>query len=586
MVIAALLVIAVLFLLAMTQPRFGTPMANWALSQWGPEGSSVGQAHTKFPAITTVIADEVSLPDRLQVAELEMRTNPLGFLPFISWVSRLKASDGYVRFANDSEDSGKDDKSLNDYSRIVDEINVADIEVRIEDTDGRRTIYVRDGAGSLRSGTLSVYATGANSTLEFEGGTKQAASHIDGRLKMTGENFADLAGLAGLAAPDTPPFDIVMMVDVGEKSWAFEILPETRIGDSDLSGKVDVDPARDTPFIRADLTSQTLDADDLGIVFGIPIGVGEAETSGPAQEKARAAYERSDRLIPNGVIDFSRLDAVDGTIKYTAKSVTDSVFDVRGLKMDFDIDGRVVRAPLLQMSFVEGVLTAYATLDGSQSPAFTTAQGTLDGVPFDNLSLSPYLRGTADGKFNISAPGNGFQQAAAGLEGNVALWSRDADILALAAEGAALDIGEAITLLGESADNRTYANARCAAVAIDFTGGIGTLDPAVVDTDDSVVVLRGDINLGDETLKLSLRSDAKDASLGTLVGDVSIGGTLRHPQIQPISASTLAQFGIAAVLGSLSGGLAALPFIEPGMASDAPCGALLAEAEASAQAPQ
>jgi hypothetical protein len=84
MVIAGLLVVAVLFLLAMTQPRWGTPTANWALGQWGPDGSSVGQAHTKFPAITTVVANEVSLPDRLQVAEFEMRTNPLGFLPFIS----------------------------------------------------------------------------------------------------------------------------------------------------------------------------------------------------------------------------------------------------------------------------------------------------------------------------------------------------------------------------------------------------------------------------------------------------------------------------------------------------------------------
>ena len=335
-------------------------------------------------------------------------------------------------------------------------------------------------------------------------------------------------------------------------------------------------------MVHADLRSSSLDADDLGIVFGIPIGVGEDETVGERQQKARSAYESSDRLIPDVEIDFSRLDAVDGSVSFVAESVYDSVFDIEGLELDFEIEGRVVRAPLILLDFTQGDLRAYVTLDGSQSPAHTDARGELSNVAFDNLSLSPYLRGGAEGEFNVTTVGDGFRAAAASMDGKAALWSRDAEILALAAEGAGLDIGEAITLLGESGDDRTYAKARCAAVVINFDQGVGTLSPAVVDTDDSLVVVRGDADLETEALRLSVRSDAKDASLGTLIGDVSIGGTLRNPSIQPFSAKTVAQIGIAGVLASVSGGLAALPFIEPGMAKDAPCGALLARAESAA----
>ena len=185
----------------------------------------------------------------------------------------------------------------------------------------------------------------------------------------------------------------------------------------------------------------------------------------------------------------------------------------------------------------------------------------------------------------MTTDGNGFRDAAATMNGTVSIWSTDADILALAAEGAALDLGEAITLLGEAPEDRTYVDARCAAIVANFENGVGTLSPAVVDTDDSLVVVRGDVNLSNEALRLSVRSEAKDASLGTLIGDVAIGGTLRDPSIQPFSAGTVAQFGIAGILASVSGGLAALPFIEPGMAQDAPCSELLARAQsASAEA--
>ena len=583
MAVAGLVAAILLFLIALTQPRFGTPFANWALSSWGPDGASVERAHLKFPALTTASVRQVDMPDRLSAEQLEARFNPFGFLPLVSWVSRLEAANGTIRFdgrENDDE-PGESDTELSDYRAIIDEIALSRIELRIDRPEEQAIIQVAEARGSLRSGALMVEASGAGSQLSFDGEASNSLSQISGVLRVSGDNFADLAALAGLAAPDTPPYDVRMSVAIAEQDWQFTFEPETRIGDSDVSGPVTVTLGGQTPVVDADLVSQSLDADDLAVVFGIPLGVGEGETAGPTQQRAREIYNESDRLIPNVEIDFSRLDAVDGRIRFRAESVVDSIFDVTGLELDIAIEGRVVRAPLILMNFDQGALDAYVTIDGSRSPAVTTAEGNLDGVPMASLSLDPYLRGQSQGRFNMEAVGDGFRQAAANLDGKFSIWSTDADILALAVEGAALDLVEALSVLGENPDDRTYVETRCLAVVADFQQGVGTLSPAVVDTDDSVVVVRGDVNLQSEGLKLSVRSDAKDASLGTLVGDVGIGGTLRNPQIEPFSAETLAQFGIAGILGSLTGGLAALPFIEPGMAEDAPCGSLLARAEAA-----
>lgn len=579
-VIGGFLLAILLLLLAMTQPRIGTPVANWLLGAFGPDGSKVETAHTRFPAILVVEGKGLSVPGRVEAARIEAQLNPVGFLPFMSWLSYLEAENGSVRI-EDTDSGDGDGPGLGSAQRIVDEVRLTSVEMIIERDDETRTVLIETARGSLRSGDFMLRASGADSTLSFDGETSAAFSKLDGKLTVTGENFSDIAALAGLAAPDTPPYDMKLSVDIAPDVWTLNIDPETRIGDSDLSGEITVRPKEETPVVNAELVSRELDADDLGIVFGIPIGVGENETTGEVQQRARTAYNRSDRLIPNAEVDFSRLDAVDGTVHFVAEKVSDSVFDIQSLELDFEIEGRVVRAPVILLNFAQGEFRAYATMDGSQSPARTDMRGDLSNVAFSNLSLSPYLRGGAEGEFEITAVGDGLRQAAASLTGTASVWSRDAEVLALAAEGAGLDIGEAVTLLGESGEDRTYVAARCAAIVLEFEDGVGNLSPAVVDTDDSLVVVRGDIDLSNEALRLSVRSDAKDASFGTLIGDVAIGGTLREPSIQPFSAETIAQIGIVAVLASVSGGLGALPFIEPGMAQDAPCGSLLARAESA-----
>lgn len=576
-VIVTLIGAIVLLLVLMTFPAVGTPVTNLALRMTGPDGASVSRAHTRLTALNTVLFQGFEA-DRAEIASGSVRVNFFGFLPAMAWISRAEAHDGFVAVVR-GEDRNED-ITIPQVRQLIDEVALKDIEVRTTRRGETNVILIHEAAGSLRSGSVQVNASGGGSELVFAGNAQASTLNaLAGQLQLRGENFADFAWVAGFAAPNTPPYDAVADIRIARNLWTIDFLPDTRIGDSDLAGPLTIRTGRGTPVIDAQLRSANLDFDDLGFIFGIPIGVGANETANEEQAEARAALDASGRLIPDAVIDFARLDAVDGTVTYQAEQVSDAIFDIRGLKLEFEIEGRVVRAPVVELDFAEGQLAAYVTLDGSQSPAMTTAEGKLTGVPFSNLAADPYVRGTAFGEFKLEGRGDGFRAVAATLAGRIAVWSEDAQLLALVAEASALDIPNTLALLDEQEGEKTYAPTRCAVASLNLQNGVGRADPVVFDTEKRLVLVTGDVNLGNETLDLSVQSDSKDPSFATLAVDVKVGGTFRAPELSALGAETVLQIGIAAALGSITGGLAAIPFIEIGEASDAPCADIIARAK-------
>jgi len=578
-VCAALLALAMLalaFLLAMTQPRFATPLINRALNTWGPDGAEVASAHLRFPALGTLTISGADVPDLAEVEKGALSANFFGFLPGVPWLSEVSARDGRISLAGSGDD--KDSARL-DVRKWVDQIDIANIDLAFDPDKPERTLKLVSAKGSVQSGDVALHATGAESEVRFEGSAKASGgSTLGGRVRIKGDNMADIARLVGLAAPDTPPYNLTAQLAIKPGAYDMDDIAGT-VGDSDLAGSILVDLDKDTPYITADIKSHQLDFDDLGVIFALPFGTGNGETVGKAQRRAKQAYQRGTRLIPNIEIDFARLDAVDGKVHYVADTVINSTLDLTGAELDFDITGRVVKAELARFAFDEGTITAYATIDGTQQPAQTHVLGTLDNVALSSLSLGKIARGDVDGQFKADMSGNRLRDAVGRANGSFSFWSTDTQVLALGSEALGLDIGEALVLL--AAEDRTdpvFTPARCLAVVMDINKGMATLNPAVLDTEDSLIVMKGDIDLGTEELDIKIRSDAKDASWGTLVGNISLGGTLRNPSINPLNGKAVLQVGLAVVLAQVAGPLAALPFMETGGGEDAPCGALLSRA--------
>ena len=101
----------------------------------------------------------------------------------------------------------------------------------------------------------------------------------------------------------------------------------------------------------------------------------------------------------------------------------------------------------------------------------------------------------------------------------------------------------------------------------------------VIDTSNVLITGRGDVNLATERLDLSLHGDPKKPRLVRLHSPIRVGGSLSKPQIGISPEKALLQAGTGTVLGTLLTPVAAiLAFIDPGLAKDANCSALLADA--------
>ncbi len=577
-VLAGLFLMILVVLLAMTQSPVATPTANYLLAKFSGDGSSVASASLGFPRLNRVHTRDLNIPDRLEISTSAADINPLGFLPGLVWVSRLAAADGGITFSSSDNEEASSGDELFPIAAWLDELDIRDLTLRRSAGD----IKITRAVGSLRSGMFSVEADSEAARLMFKGqGDTVSVGAVTGQLEMSGENLADLGALAGIAAPDTPPYSLKLDLDYADRKLDFDILPSV-LGDSDIIGTVSIDFGQEIPLINARLDFTTLDFDDLGIVFGIPVGIGEDETVSDVQQTARDTFEASERLIPNAVIDFTRLDAVDGEITVTAEQVVDSRFDLTSLDFVVNIDGRVVRVTDARLAFSKGELAAFLTLDGSRDPAVTTAEGTASGISAESLGVSRFARGSLDGEFEITTVGSGFREAAATLTGNISFWSNDLSVAALPVEAAGLDLVESLVLIGEgdlSKDDPVLTEARCAVARMSFKNGQGKFSPAVFDTNDSLVILAGGLDLADESLDFEVRSDAKDASWGALVGNVTVGGTLqRSRSLNVFKPEQVLQVGLAALLSSVAGPLGALAFIEPGSAEDSSCKALIERA--------
>ena len=96
--------------------------------------------------------------------------------------------------------------------------------------------------------------------------------------------------------------------------------------------------------------------------------------------------------------------------------------------------------------------------------------------------------------------------------------------------------------------------------------GVLTIRALVLDTEDSVVNGTGSIDLKIEALDISLKTESKHFSIGSLPAPINITGPLKRPSIRPGAEM--------AVRGAAAGGLAAvfprlplLPTIQFGVAA-------------------
>ncbi len=405
------------------------------------------------------------------------------------------------------------------------------------------------------------------------------------RLHVKGRDLADLYYLTGLALPNTPNYDLNGTLAHSSKIYDLTGI-NGRIGSSDLAGKIDVSTASGRPFVDAVLRSRSLDFKDLATLFGgPPVSKAAKATATPVQKQQAAVMAADQRFLPDSTLATDRLRKMDARLRYTADTVKDTFLPLRTAKLGLKLDHGLMTVDPLDFNFPQGSLDSAITLDARGAVPLTTVDARLSNVELKNFipgskGADAPLEGVMVARLKLTGGGDSVHRAAAASNGAVTVVIPHGHMRQAFAELLGVNAGKGLGLL--LSKNNAQTDIRCGVASFDVINGQMRARQILLDTDVVRVSGTGTASLGDESLDLTLKGDSKKFRLTHVFLPITIDGHFRSPKLGVQPAPAITQGGVALALGVLLTPLAAvLPFVDPGLAKNADCQALMAEARAT-----
>ena len=435
---------------------------------------------------------------------------------------------------------------------------------------------------------LDVKATLGDSTLSASGSLEDVTTlgDLDLDFSVKANGLQELENVVGLGLPEFPPFSLAGSVD-REDNFIVLRRFDGNLGNTTLEGDVRLDYTTTPITVYANVISSVVDLDDLaGLVGATP----DTATADDTQSNSEQNEPDDGRLLPNGPIDLLPLTRLfNGTIDYRAESVKSEQLPISRLNLQAEIDGLKLAIAPANIDIADGNINGSINFDvAPESP-----EGVFE-LEVNRLSLRDLLESTGidddslgviGGRVKFWMSGTTVSEMAANLDGGVFLLMTEGKLDSLLSEVAGLDVFESLSVLIDP--DQPLTDIRCAYVDMHAKSGLLDIANLVIDTEDTVFLADGSVDLNDESLDVTIEPHPKDLSVLAARTAVDLGGTLGEPKLIP-GRSLPMRAAAAAALGALGTPiLAVIPFIEAGTGEDSNyCSGLidsLGEAEAEAE---
>lgn len=576
------------------------------LALGNPPWATTGAAMAKVPQVDFVLSPLALLQKKIRVSGLIL-TEPDLVLEI--------GKDGQNNWTFKKKDESQapsqwqlhlQDLSLNEGTvRLVDPVRKADVTTRIDTLDDGSIVWKISGkldqedvSGNGKAGALlSLQERGTHypveaqlkvgkSTLSAKGTltNPRRISALDVQLKIAGASMAQLFPFSGIVLPDTPRFSTAGRVVGSLARDNFHLRYEKftgQVGDSDIGGTLEYLRKKPRPLLRGEVVSNRLNLKDLGALVG---------TDSPEEKKKRGDKTRQppDKVLPVAQFRSERWDKIDVQVRFTGKKI----IRAESIPID-DLDTRVrlengalALAPL-NFGVAGGKFTAELTIDGKREPARARMQVTARGLKLNRLfpqveSMRASL-GQIHANAALSASGNSLAALAASADGEIKAFITEGTISKFILEAMGLNLGSLIVtqIFG---DRQVRLN--CLASDFSVKQGVMQARTFVIDTDDAIIGVEGQINLASEALRLTIRPESKGVRVISLRSPLHVRGTFKQPDVGVDKGVVAAKAGAATLLGTLATPLAALlALINPGPDQESPCAQLLAQAREKPVAP-
>lgn len=473
------------------------------------------------------------------------------------------------------------------------------------DRPGVKSGFSFSGTGDLHQAPFRLTVSGGpivhvqhDRPYEFNADIRQGSTHVvargsltrpfdlnqaRGRLSVSGPDLSELYFLTGLALPNTPPYQLNGAVVRAGQRFSIDGM-SGRVGDSDLEGALSVDTTSGRPFLKGDLASRSLLFEDLSALFG----AGSLKASAtPAQKTAAATLKAQRRLFPDATLQVDRVRSMDADVRYRARSIRSRFVPVRAGSVRVRLDHGLLTADPLQLDFTHGQVAGSIVLNARGPTPLVDTDMRVTNVRLEDImakaSGQQSLTGPIMARARLHGAGASVHQAMSNASGGVTVVVPQGEIRKAFAELTGINAIKGLILLWNKNQERT--ELRCAVAHFEVNGGVMRARRLVIDTGPVLVDGSGTVNLGAESLDLRLKGHPKKFTVGHLNSPIDVKGPLAAPRFSLQGGSIAAQAGVGLALGAVLSPLAAiLPFVDPGLAKNANCSALVAE-QATVKAP-
>jgi hypothetical protein len=458
------------------------------------------------------------------------------------------------------------------------------------------------GAGSLNRNPFHLDVTGGpllnidkNKPYPFDADLRAGQTYVTARgavpkpfdlgqfymnVTARGPDMEELYDLTGVALPNTPPYSLHGRLSRDVHVWRVAGLGG-RVGDSDLAGDVSVTTGRERPLLKANLTTRSLDFDDLGALFGAAPSTKPGETASADQKVIARTMIARQRLLPDSTLKVDRIRSIDADVTYKALSIRDAPIHLKAASTRVKLDAGLLRAEPLALDLPQGRVSGYVQLNARKAQPVTEldlrlANGRLEQLaPVTFQGTTPFA-GSLVARARLTGTGDSVHKAFANANGEVMFVAPGGEIRESIAQLLGVNVIKGLGMLFSKDKDTTPI--RCGVAHFQATNGVLTANQIVFDTGPTLVTGSGTINMDTERLDFQLKGHPKKFQLVRLVAPVTVKGTLLSPKVGVETGQAIGQGGLGLALATVLSPLAAvLPFIDAGLAKDANCQALLAD---------
>ena len=182
----------------------------------------------------------------------------------------------------------------------------------------------------------------------------------------------------------------------------------------------------------------------------------------------------------------------------------------------------------------------------------------------------------------MSATGNSVASLLGASNGEITTLINQGTVSKLLLEEMGLNIGNVI-LTHLAGDRQVKLN--CMATDFGVSNGLMQTRSFIIDTDDAILDVSGNINLAQEQLDLTINPESKGLRVLSLRAPLYVRGSFKEPRVSVDKGVLAMRAGGAIALAILAPVAALIPLIKTGPGEHSDCARLLAEAHVKPVAP-